>query len=68
MSDIKRIVSWKLKMDIEWEDGKIEEIDFPEHLAQYVDDYLTEIEEERAEEDKTPKWLGGFQIEEDDDE
>jgi hypothetical protein len=51
MSDIKRIVSWKLKMDIEWEDGKIEEIDFPEHLAQYVDDYLTEIEEERAEED-----------------
>ena len=51
MSDIKRIVSWKLVMDIEWEDGKKEEIDFPEHLAQYVDDYLTEIEEERAEED-----------------
>ena len=51
MSDIKRIVSWKLKMDIEWEDGKIEEIDFPEHLAEYVDGYLTEIEEKRAEED-----------------
>ena len=51
MSDIKRIVSWKLVMDIEWEDGKKEEIDFPEHLAQSVDDYLTEIEEERAEED-----------------
>jgi hypothetical protein len=50
MSDIKRIVSWKLKMDIEWEDGEIEEIDFPEHLAEYVDDYLTEIEEERAKE------------------
>lgn len=53
MSDIKRIVSWKLKMDIEWEDGKIEEIDFPEHLAEYVDDYLTEIEEERADEEET---------------
>jgi hypothetical protein len=51
MSDIKRIVSWKLVMDIEWEDGKKEEIDFPEHLAQYVDDYLTEIEKERAEEE-----------------
>lgn len=51
MSDIKRIVSWKLKMDIEWEDGEIEEIDFPEHLAEYVDAYLTEIEEERAEEE-----------------
>ena len=37
-------------MDIEWQDGKKEEIDFPEHLAQGVDDYLTEIEEERAEE------------------
>ena len=27
MSDIKRIVSWKLVMDIEWEDGKKEEIE-----------------------------------------
>ena len=51
MNDIKRIVSWKLKMDVEWEDGKIEEVDFPEHLAEYVDEYLTEIEEERAEEE-----------------
>jgi hypothetical protein len=51
MSDIKRITSWKLVMDIEWEDGKKEEIDFPERLAQYVDEYLTEIEEERAKEE-----------------
>ena len=50
MSDIKSIVSWKLKMDIEWDDGEIEEIDFPEYLADYVDAYLTEIEEERARE------------------
>jgi hypothetical protein len=48
---MKRITSWKLVMDIEWEDGKKEEINFPEHLAEYVDDYLTELEEERAEED-----------------
>jgi hypothetical protein len=47
----KKIVSWKLKMDIEWEDGKVEEVYFPEHLAEYVDEYLTEIEEERAEEE-----------------
>lgn len=52
MSKAKRIVSWKLKMDIEWEDGKIEEIDFPEHLADYVDAFLTELEEERAKEEK----------------
>ena len=52
MSDIKRIVSWKLVMDIEWEDGKKEEIDFPEYLAEYVNDYLTELEEERAEEEE----------------
>jgi len=51
MSKAKSIVSWKLKMDIEWDDGEIEEIDFPEYLANYVDAYLTEIEEERAEED-----------------
>ena len=51
MSDIKRIVSWKIVMDVEWEDGEKEEIDFPEHLAEYVDEYLSEIEEERAEED-----------------
>ncbi len=57
MSDIKRIVSWKLVMDIEWEDGKKEEIDFPEYLAQYVDDYLTEIEEERHQEEKWEKEL-----------
>lgn len=50
MSKIKRITSWKLIMDIEWEDGRREVIDFPEHLAEYVDEYLTEIEEERAEE------------------
>ena len=52
MSGLKRIVSWKLVMDIEWEDGTKEEIDFPEHLAEYVDGYLTEIEEERNKEDK----------------
>jgi hypothetical protein len=52
MSNIKRITSWKLVMNIEWEDGKKEEIDFPEHLAEYVDDYLTEIEEERAQEEE----------------
>lgn len=52
VSNMKRITSWKLVMDIEWEDGKKEEIDFPEHLTQYVDDYLTEIEKERAEEEK----------------
>ena len=57
MSDIKRITSWKLVMDIEWEDGKKEEIDFPEHLAQYVDDYLTELEEERHQEGKWEKEL-----------
>lgn len=39
-------------MDIEWEDGKAEEIDFPEHLTQYVDDYLTELEEERQKEEE----------------
>jgi hypothetical protein len=50
MSKAKSIVSWKLKMDIEWDDGEIEEIDFPEYLAEYVDGYLTEIEEERARE------------------
>jgi hypothetical protein len=50
MSKAKSIVSWKLKMDIEWDDGEIEEIDFPEYLADYVDAYLTEIEEERARE------------------
>jgi hypothetical protein len=52
MSNIKRIVSYKLKMEIEWEDGKVEEIDFPEHMAEYIDSYLTEIEEERAEEEE----------------
>ena len=57
MSDIKRITSWKLVMDIEWEDGKVEEIDFPEHLTQYVDDYLTELEEERHREEKWEKEL-----------
>lgn len=51
MSKIKRITSWKLVMDIEWEDGKTEEVDFPEHLAEYVDGFLTELEEERAEEE-----------------
>ena len=40
-------------MDIEWEDGRREVIDFPEHLATYVDEYLTELEEERNEEDFT---------------
>ena len=38
-------------MDIQWEDGKEEQVDFPEHLADYVDEYLTELEEERAEEE-----------------
>lgn len=51
MSNIKRITSWKLVMDIEWEDGKTEEVDFPEYLAEYVNEYLTELEEERAEEE-----------------
>ena len=51
MSDIKRITAWKIVINVEWEDGEKEEIDFPEHLAEYVDDYLTEIEEERAEEE-----------------
>jgi hypothetical protein len=52
MSDIKRITSWKLVLDVEWEDGKKEEIDFPEHLAEYVDGFLTELEEERAKEEE----------------
>lgn len=52
MSNMKRITSWKIVMDIEWEDGKAEEIDFPEHLTQYVDDYLTELEEERQKEEE----------------
>ena len=51
MSDIKRITAWKIVINVEWEDGEKEEIDFPEHLAQYVDEYLSEIEEERAEEE-----------------
>lgn len=44
-------------MDIEWEDGTREEIDFPEHLADYVDSYLTEIEEKRYKEEKWEKEL-----------
>lgn len=48
MNDIKRIVSWDLKIEIEWEDGITETLNFPEHLAQYVDEFLTEIEESRA--------------------
>ena len=50
-SKAKSIVAWKLKIEVEWDNGETEELDFPEHLAQYVDDYLTEIEEERAEEE-----------------
>jgi len=56
---MKRITSWKLIMDIEWEDGRREVIDFPEHLAEYVDEYLTEIEEER---DKENKWEKELQV------
>jgi len=57
MSNMKKITSWSLKMDIEWEDGTREEIDFPEHLADHVDSYLTEIEEERYKEEKWEKEL-----------
>ena len=48
MSDIKRIVSLDLKIEIEWEDGITETLNFPEHLAQYVDEFLTDIEESRV--------------------
>jgi hypothetical protein len=51
MSKAKCIVAWKLKIEVEWDNGEIEELDFPEHLAKYVDEYLTEIEEERVEEE-----------------
>ena len=52
MSKAKSIVSWKIKMDVEWEDGEIEEIDFPEYLADHVDAFLTELEEIKAEENE----------------
>jgi hypothetical protein len=54
---MKRITSWKLTMEVEWEDGRTEEIDFPEYLADYVDGYLTELEEERYKEEKWEKEL-----------
>ena len=46
------IVSWKITMDIKWDNGEIEEIDFPEYLTQYVDDYLTRLEEEKAKDER----------------
>ena len=48
MNDIKRIVSWDLKIEVEWEDGITETLNFPEHLARYVDEFLTDIEESRV--------------------
>tara|TARA_R110002020_G_scaffold451656_1_gene665815 strand:+ start:84 stop:251 length:168 start_codon:yes stop_codon:yes gene_type:complete len=40
-----RIDSWAL--DIKWSNGKEEKIlDIPDEVAQYIDDYLTELEGE----------------------
>ena len=46
------IVAWKIKIEVEWNNGEVEEMDFPEYLTQYVDDYLTQLEEEKAEENE----------------
>ena len=46
------IVAWKIKIEVEWNNGEVEEMDFPEYLTQYVDDYLTQLEEEKAEDNE----------------
>ena len=45
----KSIVSWSI--EAEWDDGSIEHFsDLPDDVAQSVDDYLEDIEQERTEE------------------
>ena len=42
--DKKTITGWSIA--VTWSDGKRENIlDIPDEVAQYIDDYLTEIEE-----------------------
>lgn len=56
MSNIKQkaetIVAWQIKIEVEWNNGEVEELNFPEYLTQYVDDYLTRLEEIKAEEEE----------------
>ena len=44
MMDKKTITGWSIA--VTWSDGKRENIlDIPDEVAQYIDDYITEIEE-----------------------
>ena len=48
-----KITGWAI--DVKWSNGKEEKItEIPDEVAQYIDDYLTEIEGEAMEEQK---WL-----------
>ena len=48
-----KITGWSI--DVKWSNGKEEKItEIPDEVAQYIDDYLTEIEGEAMEEQK---WL-----------
>ena len=48
-----KIIGWSI--DVKWSNGKEEKItEIPDEVAQYIDDYLTEIEGEAMEEQK---WL-----------
>ena len=69
MSKRPRIEAWSI--NVLWNDGSEDVItEVPNYVARDVDHFLTGLEDEKAddegyEEEETPKWLGGFQIEED---
>jgi hypothetical protein len=51
---MKKVVWWTI--EVEWEDGKRECISsIPNHVANEVDNFLTELEEERTKEEPNDK-------------
>jgi hypothetical protein len=43
-----KIINYRDRVEVMWEDGKVEDLIFPNYVCEAIDEWLTEVEEERG--------------------